>query len=104
EAYRGKVKPRDIGYGTEVYVTTNVVVDTAPAPDNDQSVLIADNAFGISSFQTNIMQPKVTPVPPTPSLSSPLGRRGLVSWKAKYVPKLFDSKRVEKILTDVTGT
>lgn len=103
-SYRGPAQPRDCGYGMEIYVTTNIVVDTAPAPDNDQGVIIADNAFGVSSFQTNIMQPSVNVLQPTPSLASPLGRRGLVTWKAKFVPKLFDSKRVEKILSDVTGT
>lgn len=103
-AYRGNVKPRDAGYGVEIYVTTNVQVDTAPAPDNDQGLLIADNSYGVSSFETNIMQPRVTPVPPEPSLASPLGRRGLISWKAKFVPKLFSSLRVEKLLSDVTGT
>lgn len=98
--YRGKVQPRDAGYGVEIYVTTNVQQD-ASTPVNDLGSLVANNSFGVSSFQTNILRPKISVVPPTPSLASPAGRRGLISWKAKFIPKLFDSKRVNKLISDV---
>lgn len=84
-----------------VYATTNVQADTAATP-NDLGALVGANSFGISSFETNIMKPKVRTVPCEPSLASPLGRRGIVSWKAKFVSKLFDSKRIVVVKTNIS--
>lgn len=82
-----------------IYATTNTQADTASTV-NDLGAMVAGNSFGISSFETNIMKPKVQSVDPVPSLASPLGRRGLISWKAKFVSKLFDSKRIVVIKTN----
>ena len=94
----GPTVDRSALYSAVVYATTNVQQDTASTP-NDLGALIAGNSFGISSFETSIMKPKVNVIEPVPSLASPLGRRGLISWKAKFVSKLFDSKRVYVIKT-----
>jgi N4-gp56 family major capsid protein len=88
-------------YSAVVYASTNVQADTAATP-NDLGALIAANSFGISSFETNILKPKVNVVEPVPSLSSPLGRRGLISWKAKFVSKLFDSNRIIVVKTNIS--
>lgn len=86
-------------YNSIIYTSTNIQPD-ASSPINDQGLLIAANAFGISSFDSNIFKPTVKVVEPVPSLASPLGRRGLYVWKAKLASQLFDSKRVCILLTD----
>lgn len=86
-------------FNSIIYCSSNVQAD-ASSPINDQGLMIADNAFGISSFDTNIFKPTVKLVEPIPSLASPLGRRGLYVWKAKFCSQLFDSKRVSIILSD----
>lgn len=88
-------------YSAVIYASTNVQADTAATP-NDLGALIGANSYGISSFETNIMKPKVNVVEPVPSLSSPLGRRGLISWKAKFVSKLFDSNRIVVVKTNIS--
>jgi len=87
-------------YNSVVRISTNVTAD-ASSPVNDLGSLISFNSFGCSSLgDFGILNPKVMIVPAVASLASPLAMRGTVGWKANFVSKLFDSNRVEKMISD----
>lgn len=65
------------------------------------NLLIADDSFGISSLEPKDSQPKVNVIPPSPSLASPLGMRGIISWKVSFLTKLFDDNRVAVVKSGV---
>ena len=87
-----------------VKMSTNVARNTATAPDDDENFVLADSAFGITSLETNVLQPKLMIVPSgVASLASPLGMRGTIGWKARFAAIILDDNRVREVLTDATG-
>jgi N4-gp56 family major capsid protein len=87
-------------HNATVRVSTNVTADSS-TPINDLGSLISYNSFGCSSLgDFGIMEPKVMIVPAVASLASPLAMRGTVGWKVNFVAKLFDSNRVEQLISD----
>ncbi len=90
-------------YNTIVKLSNNVQVNTATSPDDHINFVIADDSYGVTGFSNEAMNPQVIRVPPTPSLASPLGMRGTIGWKVSFATKLFDSARVVKMTSDVTG-
>jgi len=90
-------------YNTIVKMSNNVAVNTATSPDDHINFVIADDSYGITGFSNEAMNPQVLRVPAAPSLASPLGLRGTIGWKVSFATRLFDSNRVVKMTSDVTG-
>jgi N4-gp56 family major capsid protein len=89
-------------YNSVVRVSTNVSADTNN-PVNDLGSLISFNSFGCSSLgDFGILDPKVMIVPAVASLASPLAMRGTVGWKVNFVSKLFDSNRIQQVISNQT--
>ncbi len=84
--------------------TTQITTDTGTAPDNNIGIMVSRNSFGVSSLHGGLANPQVMIVNPQPSLASPLGLRGTIGWKLDFVVKKFDSNRICRVLSDVTGT
>ncbi len=86
-----------------VKMSTNIQRNTGASPDDDQNYVIAKDAFGVTSLESNIMQPEVMIVPASPSLASPLGMRSTIGWKVRYADQIIDDNRLVEVLTDATG-
>ena len=86
-----------------VKISTNISRNTGVSPDDDENYVFADSAYGITSLDSNILQPEVIIIPPTPSLATPLGMRGTIGWKARFAAIILDNNRLVELLTDATG-
>lgn len=86
-----------------VKMSTNVQVDTSASPDHDVNYVLAKDAFGVTSLDSNIMQPEILIVPASPSHASPLGMRSTIGWKVRFATTLIDASRSVEVLTDKTG-
>lgn len=85
-------------YGCIIKTSTNVVALTS----EDLNLIFADSGFGITSLDSNLANPEIKRVPPSPSLASPLGLRGTIGWRIYFATKLIDPARVVRIDSDQT--
>jgi N4-gp56 family major capsid protein len=88
-------------YGATVRTTNNVQVDTAPTPDDELGVLVADDSFGIASLDTDVMQPEIIITNPEENVGAPLRNRGTMGWWVLFVAKLFANARVVVVKADI---
>lgn len=91
-------------YMTSIRLSQSILRDTATAPDDDKNLLIGKDAFGVSSLDTNALNPQVVLTPPSEAVHVPARNRGTAAWLQYYKAKLVDSNRVVRVLSDATGT
>ena len=91
-------------YMTSIRLSQSILRDTATAPDDDKNLLIGKDAFGVSSLDTNALNPQVVLTPPSEAVHVPARNRGTAAWLQYYKSKLVDSNRVVRVLSDATGT
>jgi hypothetical protein len=84
-------------------MSTNIQRNTATSPDDDQNYVLGKDAFGVTSLDSNILQPQIMIVAAAPSHGSPLGMRSTIGWKARYADEIIDNSRMVEVLTDATG-
>jgi hypothetical protein len=90
-------------YMTSIRLSQSIQRDTTQSPDDDKNLLIAADAFGVSSLDTNALNPQVVLTPPSEAVHVPARNRGTAAWLQYYKSKLVDSNRVVRVLSDATG-
>jgi len=90
--------PANIIYGCEIRMSSNVQVAAA----EDLGYLIAKDAFGSISLDSDIMDPRVIVTSPEQRVDKPLRNAGTVGVWLCAAFELIDSNRVVEIKSDVT--
>lgn len=90
-------------YNAVVKVSTNIQRNTTPSPDEDLNYLLGNDAFGVISLDSNIMDPGVIITRPEENTGAPARNRGTAAYWFLFATKLLDEKRVFQIASDATG-
>ena len=85
-------------YGAIVKISTNVQAVSVV----DQNFVIAADAFGIASLDTNVLNPQVVITRPQDNTSAPLRNHGTMGWWILFAKKLFGSSKVINLTSPVT--
>lgn len=90
-------------YNCIMQISTNIVRVTSTSPDDDVGYMFAKDAFGISSLESDVMNPRIIITEPDALVSAPLRNRGTAGYWFLFAAKILDNNRLIEIVSDATG-
>jgi hypothetical protein len=90
-------------YGAIIKISNNVR-RLAGSPDDDLNVIVANEALGVASLDTNVIEPRVYVTRPNERVDRGSRDLGSVGTYALFAAQLLDANRCVKVSSDATGT
>jgi len=90
-------------YNCIMQISTNLVRVTTTSPDDDVGYLFGADAFGVSSLESDIMNPRIIITEPEALVSAPLRNRGTAGYWYLFASKIIDNNRLIEMVSDATG-
>lgn len=100
---KDSVAPGAAIYNVLMYITTSIPRDTTQTPDDDLGYMFGAEPFGVSSLDSDIMEPRIIITEPEALVSAPLRNRGTAGYWFLFVAKILDQNQLVEILSDATG-
>jgi hypothetical protein len=100
---KGNVAPGAAIYNVLMYITTSIPRSVGPVPDDDNGYMFAAEPFGVSSLDSNVMEPRIIITEPEALVSAPLRNRGTAAYWFLFISKILDQNQLVQIISDATG-